>query len=194
MSAMDERRTLLVDGLKVTETPHWYDRPLRLANMIRRLWQPSICGERLDRLAGTWELVRAEMTDDAGRLHTPWGDKPAGRATYTGDGHMCVMIQAAERRRFPTEDRGSASLEEKAAAFDGFVAYAGRWDITEDLLRHHVEVSSFPNWVGGELVRRADIAGDHMTLTTCGGAPTWRTEWVRCAVVGDGDAPPPQQR
>jgi hypothetical protein len=92
---------------------------------------------------------------------------------------MCVVIQAADRPRFRTDDRASASLEEKAAAFDGFVAYAGRYEVAEDLLRHRVEVSSFPNWVGGELVRRHEIAGDHLTLTTVGGTTSWRTEWDR---------------
>lgn len=134
----------------------------------------------MDRIVGTWELVEAEMTDDSGESHLPWGEQPAGRALYTATGHMCVVIQAAGRARFRTDDRAAASMEEKAAAFDGFIAYAGRYEVAGNLLRHLVEVSSFPNWVGGELVRRHEIAGDdQLTLTTVGGRTSWRTKWDR---------------
>ena len=43
-------------------------------------------------------------------------------------------------------------------------AYAGRYSLTGDEVRHHVEVSTVENWVATDLVRQVTLEGDRLIL------------------------------
>jgi hypothetical protein len=57
-------------------------------------------------------------------------------------------------------------VEEQAEAFKTFLAYAGRYALSDDQISHHVEVSSIQNWVDKDLVRQIKFQGDRITLVT----------------------------
>jgi hypothetical protein len=57
-------------------------------------------------------------------------------------------------------------VAERAEAFATFLAYAGRYQVSADILIHQVEVASVENWVGSNLVRLARLEGDRLTLKT----------------------------
>lgn len=59
-----------------------------------------------------------------------------------------------------------AGTEEKAEAFDTFLAYAGRYAVNGDKVSHHVEISSIQNYVKRDLIRTIRFEGDRMTLVT----------------------------
>ncbi|HEX4821007.1 MAG TPA: lipocalin-like domain-containing protein [Acidimicrobiales bacterium] len=116
-------------------------------------------------LVGTWSLVSAharaaDVTDEA-----PYGDAPRGVLTYTADGRVVAMVSYSDRARL-SGDRVAAPVEERAAAFATFFAYAGRFAVREASVVHHVEVSSVENWVGTELVRLVELVGRRLTLRT----------------------------
>jgi len=46
------------------------------------------------------------------------------------------------------------------------VAYAGRYEVKGDKVCHHIDVSFFPNWVGGANVRNYKFEGKILILTT----------------------------
>jgi Lipocalin-like domain len=121
----------------------------------------------MNSLIGTWRLVSWENRTRDGEVGQPFGEDPAGYITYTENGFVFVAIMRRERTAFMGGDILSGGQEEKAAAAEGYVSYCGRYEFDGDsTVLHHVELSLFPNWVGGIQERLVQIAEDQMTLTT----------------------------
>lgn len=105
---------------------------------------------------------------------------------------MMAMISHSGRQVLSSGDRISASVEERARAFATFFAYAGRYNLAEGRVLHHVEIASVQNWVGTDLVRLVSLAGDRMTLTTPplsvgGNTRTTSLVWERLTMPGPAD-------
>jgi Lipocalin-like domain len=116
-----------------------------------------------DRLVGTWRLVRAIGTTAAGeRNENPYGVGPSGLLTYSSTGRVIALIGFGGRRSLSVR----AKTEEKAEAFDTFLAYAGRYSLLGSRVTHHVEISSIQNYVNRDLVRTVSFEDDRMTLVT----------------------------
>lgn len=73
-----------------------------------------------------------------------------------------------ERPAFAINDQMKGTPEEIKAAFEGFIAYFGTYEINEEkgTVIHHVRGSSFPNWVGSDQIRFYEFSGDRLTLRT----------------------------
>ena len=117
-----------------------------------------------ERFVGAWILVAARY-DYAGRAVYPIGAHPVGLLTFTESGFMSVQLSTADRERFPGDNRLAGSAEEKSAAYDTYLAYAGMTRIEEDRLVTSVMMSLFPNWTGGEQVRDWRFDGEHLVLS-----------------------------
>lgn len=122
-----------------------------------------------DKFAGTWRLLACEGQWSDGRISKPYGDEPGGMLMYDGRGSFSGQIMALERPGFATGNLLKGSDEEVRAAFEGYVAYYGRYvaDETRGLMVHDVEGSFFPNWIGEQQVRRFEFTGEgHLRLST----------------------------
>lgn len=114
-------------------------------------------------LFGTWRLVAASSTSSSGEKDaTPYGTNPSGLLTYDPDGRVSALISYAGRKPLSP----AASAQEKAAAFDTFIAYAGRYTFDGERVVHHVEVASIQNYANRDLVRNVTFEGDRIILTT----------------------------
>lgn len=116
-------------------------------------------------IVGTWRLVRYEVTphgDQEGRKI--WADTN-GLLIYGADGTLSVHLSNRERTNFAAARRWDGTTEEKAQAFDDYLAYAGTFRWEDDRVIHVIEHCIFPNWIGGEQLRYADLDGDVLTLT-----------------------------
>ena len=137
------------------------------------------------RIVGTWKLVSVSLSTASGeRNDAPFGPSPVGFLTYTLEGRMSAMISYSGRKPLSASDLSRASLEEKAEAFSTFLAYAGRFTLTEDKVIHHTEVSSIQNWANTDLVRFIKFQGDRIILatpptSTNGKIQTWELVWER---------------
>ncbi|HXB69943.1 MAG TPA: lipocalin-like domain-containing protein, partial [Candidatus Acidoferrales bacterium] len=83
------------------------------------------------RFAGAWRLVSV-----AGNPPGLPGfyDRPTGMIVYLASGQMAVQIAArADRKPFARFNQGrlSATPEEKAAAFDSYLAYYGTYTVDD---------------------------------------------------------------
>ena len=139
-------------------------------------------------LIGAWELVSYEITDLAtGQVvDEPLGEDARGLIIYTGNGHMAVQISASGRPPYADASLHGGTSEERAAAAQGYLAYAGTYTVTNDgIVGHHVDYSLFPNWEATTVLRRATIDGDdrlHLELvepiiadgTVRGGSLVWK--------------------
>lgn len=134
-------------------------------------------------VVGTWRLKRWETHHPDGRITFPLGPDAVGYLFYTPEGYMSVSMMRAKRAPFAGEDMLGGTPEEKAAAAAEYVTYCGSYDIQDGAVIHHVEMSLFPNWVGVDQVRFAEVEGDELTITTkplrIGGDTINRLVWER---------------
>ena len=105
-------------------------------------------------LVGRWDIVSWVQAYDDGRVQHPMGEDLEGFIRYTADGEMVCMIVRGDRAAFATGGQWDASDEEKAVAYQSMLSYAGRYEVVGDAVTHHVELSLFPNWAGGQQRRR----------------------------------------
>jgi hypothetical protein len=134
-----------------------------------------------DQFIGAWRLVSCERKSPAGEVMYPYGMDPVGRIVYDVAGRMSVHIMRRDRPKFGSDDRRKGTPEEIKAAFEGFIGYYGTYDVDEKdgIVVHHVEVCSFPNWVGTDQKRLFRFEGLQLVLLT-GAAPTdTRLVWER---------------
>ncbi len=73
-----------------------------------------------------------------------------------------------DRPAFAANDILAGIIDEKARAYESFIAYCGTYSLNEaeGVVVHHLEWSLFPNWTGTDQRRFFAIEGDRLTLTT----------------------------
>jgi hypothetical protein len=119
-----------------------------------------------DSFVGTWKLISYEVRSADGKVIYPWGEKPEGRLMYADDGHVSVAMMAPGRPKFEARELKLGTAEEKVAAVDKYISYAGRYEVQGDKVVHHVEVCLFPNWVGKDQKRNFRFEGRRLYLST----------------------------
>ena len=125
-----------------------------------------------DEFVGAWKLISLERKTAAGEITYPMGENPVGRLTYDVFGRMSAQIMRPDRPKFQSAAVASWTAEEKAAAFDGFIAYYGTFSVseTERAVIHHVEASLYPHWVGTEQRRLYEFSGSQLILRAVNGS------------------------
>jgi hypothetical protein len=96
------------------------------------------------------------------------GEGATGLLMYNAHGNMSVHLMQANRPVFASGDRLGGTADEIKAAFEGYHAYFGTYEVNEreSLIVHHLAGCTFPNWVGSEQQRRYEFDGNRLTLTT----------------------------
>ena len=96
-----------------------------------------------EKFVGVWKLVSFEQRTTAGEVTYPMGQKPVGRITYDASGHMTAQLMLPDRPKFEAPSKVRGSIDQKIAAFDGYVAYYGTYTVDEArrTVIHHVEAS-----------------------------------------------------
>lgn len=117
-------------------------------------------------LLGSWFLHEAHAVDPQGvRLADAYGPRPSGVIHYGADGRMTALITHDGRARL-SGDRQAAPEKERAEAYRSCIAYAGRYTLAGDRVHHHVDVSTYPNWVGTVLTRHLSFEAEAAVLRT----------------------------
>lgn len=140
-------------------------------------------------LVGGWRLARWEVVylDASGterRRTFPFGPDATGLLLYTPDGWMSATIAAAGRRAFDAPNPRETPAEARAAAFDGYFSYAGRYRVDGGRVVHELAVALNPGMLGAPQVRDARLEGDRLELsasepTADGGRRLHRLLWAR---------------
>lgn len=115
---------------------------------------------------GTWRLKSYEVRKADGTLGRPWGEAPEGRLMYSADGYVSVAMMGPDRPTFKARELKQGTDKEKVAAADSYISYAGRYEVEDNRVIHHVEVCLFPNWVGKDQVRNFEFDGNRLLLST----------------------------
>ena len=135
-------------------------------------------------LVGTWRLRTCKRVGSDGSVVEPLGEQPVGYILYNRDQYMSVAIMAAQRTPYRDPDLFGGTPEERSGAISTYLSYSGPYELLPEraAVIHHVEVCSFPNWVGTDQVRSVKLDGDRLALSTTPTAPEERTDelvWER---------------
>jgi len=123
---------------------------------------------RKNEFVGTWKLVSFEMLRSDGQTVYPFGRDIVGVGCYDARGNMSGQLMRSNRPVFAINDPQKGTSEEIKAAFEGYLAYFGTYEIDEEkgTVTHHVKGSMFPNWVGSDQIRFYEFSGNRLTLRT----------------------------
>lgn len=140
---------------------------------------------RSEDLVGAWRELGREFVSGDGSVAPDVAR--TSQIMYTPDGFMGVVNTPAKRARV-NEGTNPMSLDgisatERAAAAEGVVAYAGRYEVKGDHVHHTIYAALNPNLVGTMQVRHAMIVGDDLTLSALPDAQGkfFRIRWRRAA-------------
>jgi len=142
----------------------------------------SVAADIASRLVGMWRLVSYETTERDGRRGKPYGDA-VGRLEYDDHGNMAGQVMRPGRARV---ELGEGGAQQVRAAYLGYIAYFGRYEVADDgaTVVHHVEGSLNPAWVGGQQVRMLRFDGDRLVLSAdvvkAGDTVTHVLTWEKC--------------
>lgn len=113
-------------------------------------------------LVGNWRLKAYSVLSPNGERSFPFGKSPRGFLSYSIDGRMQVVGVANDR-----VNRADIALtnRDKTSLFDSLFAYAGTYEITDNRVVHHVDVSWNENWTGSHQTRFFKLENRTLTLT-----------------------------
>jgi hypothetical protein len=89
---------------------------------------------------------------------------------YTAEGFMSVVSTHANRKPIPGAesrmDLNGLDAATRAETAANVVAYAGRYEVKDGSVYHHIEMALNPSLVGQTRARRIHMDGDDLTLTS----------------------------
>jgi hypothetical protein len=122
-----------------------------------------------EKILGTWRLVSyVEQDERGGPVTFPLGRDAAGLIMYTTDGYMSAQLMRSGRHDYDQPDIGGGTIQQAAAAAEGYLAYSGPYDVDEaaSVVHHRVAVSLLPNWLETVQIRHGSLKDNQMTLVS----------------------------
>lgn len=108
-------------------------------------------------LIGAWRLIRYDFHAPDGRVLPRYPSGARGLLHYGADGRMSAHLAAAERPA-TGDDMSAVAPETARATLRGYMAYAGRWSLEGEEVRHDVEMCLRPDWEGTTVRRTAALS------------------------------------
>src|SRR5262245_11984796 len=121
-----------------------------------------------DDIVGVYRTVGEDAVSPDGKMVTD--DQRTAQIMYSSDGYMAVVSMPNGRKLAAKTSGGpdlnAATPDERAEAAKGMVCYAGRYELKDGVLHHRVEMALNPNAVGQTIIRRAELKGGDLTLSS----------------------------
>jgi len=121
-----------------------------------------------NKLVGTYNLVSWENRHESGDITYPLGSDAKGVISYSPDGFMFVHIMANNRKRHASGDLFGGNDAEIRESATTHISYCGTYEIMGNEVVHHVNISSFPNWVPSEQRRNWEFRDGQLLLSAQG--------------------------
>ena len=119
-------------------------------------------------MVGVYRQTGEEVMDASGKIiHSD--NNRSSQIMYSADGYVGVVSTPAGRKKLANSggrtDLGGATLEELVDATRAVTCYAGRFELKDGEVHHHVEMALSPNLVGQTMIRRVHFDGPNLTLS-----------------------------
>ena len=85
---------------------------------------------------------------------------------YGSDGRMSAILMAPDRPLLGGPGFVPADPAAKLEAANGYVSYAGTFQVVDDQVQHTVTHSLYPDWIGQVLTREMQWQDGDLILTT----------------------------
>lgn len=118
------------------------------------------------RIEGQWNLEAWRRVRGDGGVSYPFGEKATGMLVYTASGGMIVQMTASDRPPLDTKDPIGGTVDERAKAYSGYLAYFGRYEVKGEEVHHFIDGCLYPNWIGDEQVRPFELSDERLVLRT----------------------------
>jgi hypothetical protein len=121
-----------------------------------------------DDFVGVWRLVTSEFKLADGNTVYPYTEGAIGMLIYDENGYMSAQGMRPDRSFFVSGDLRNGTPEEINEAFNGYLAYFGKYEVNEQegTVTHQIKGALFPNWVGQDQKRFFEFSGNRLTLKT----------------------------
>ena len=113
-------------------------------------------------LTGTWKLVSATQIEN-GQPKEYLGPHPWGQVIFNADGQFSDILLRSDLPKFHENNRASGTVDENAAVVKGSIAYFDTYTLNGDMLKMHIEASTFPNWNNTDQTRLVHLSGNQFT-------------------------------
>lgn len=137
------------------------------------------------KLQGAWKLISYEvhLCGPVSITRYPLGKNAQGMIMYTNDGYMAVQIMAQNRPLFKGGNPHSGTKEENSTAAASYMTYSGTYCVgtgadEKPLLKHCLDFSLYPNWLGTNQLRICELENDELTLRPHG-MPSWNVRYTK---------------
>jgi hypothetical protein len=121
-----------------------------------------------DDIVGVYRTIGEDTVGGDGRVVSDTAR--TAQIMYSPDGYMSVVSMPHGRklaaRTSGGPDLNAATPEERAEAASGMVCYAGRYELKDGVLHHHLDMALNPNVVGQTIIRRVTLDGPDLTLSS----------------------------
>src|SRR5262245_49468404 len=121
-----------------------------------------------DDIVGVYRNLGEDVVSPDGTVVSD--DARTAQIMYSPDGYMSVVSMPNGRklaaRTSGGPDLNAATPEERGEAAKGMVCYAGRYELKDGVLHHHVEMALNPNAIGQTILRRVTLNGADLTLSS----------------------------
>jgi hypothetical protein len=133
--------------------------------LVLAISSTNVLAQQKSSVVGTWQLTSFSVLYlDTNEVLRPFGEHPIGYLQYSPGGHMLVFQSTGT----PKRAAGTAYTDaERVDAYNGIIAaYAGTYSVEGNKVTHHIVASWFPEWIGGDQIRYAEIEGNRLTIKT----------------------------
>jgi hypothetical protein len=121
-----------------------------------------------DDLVGVYRTLGDDTVGADGKITSD--ESRTAQIMYSPDGYLAVVSMPNGRKLAAKSSGGpdlnAATAEERAEAAMGMVCYAGHYELKDGMLLHHVEMALNPNAVGQTILRRPELNGADLTLSS----------------------------
>lgn len=136
-----------------------------------------------DALVGTWKLVEVKSVDKEQKNIYPYGKNPVGYTIYTQDGYISSSIIMSNRLSLglPIQEIFRMAYGGKpkitnlfnylkatlryVQAGNKYASYICKYEIRDNKLIYHIEVSLVPDFIGTDLEMAFEISEDQLVIT-----------------------------
>ena len=119
-------------------------------------------------MVGVYRQTGEEVADAQGQIiHSD--NNRSSQIMYSPDGYIGVVSTPADRKKTSAPagrtDLGGAAPDELVEATRAVTCYAGRYELKDGEVHHHVEMALNPNMIGLTMIRRVHFDGPNLTLS-----------------------------